>query len=105
MAQTVELPTIGVIAGDALTVIVVFAVLGQFKGPPPPPAEYSIFTVPAATPVTTPVVLSTLAIVGSLLFHLPPVVASVTVIVLPVHTAVGPPITGRAAPAAITLIF
>ena len=96
MAHTVEFPTIGVIAGDALTVMVVLAVLGQFKGPPPPPAVYSIFTVPAATPVTTPVVLSTIAIVGSLLFHFPPVVASVTVMVEPEQTEVGPPIAGKA---------
>ena len=46
--------------------------------------------VPAETPVTTPVVEPTLALVASLLLHNPPVVASANPIVDPVHTAGAP---------------
>ena len=45
--------------------------------------------VPAVPPVTTPVVEFTVAVV-ELLLQLPPAVASVSVIVAPTHTAVGP---------------
>ena len=45
--------------------------------------------VPAVPPVTTPVVEFTVADV-ELLLHVPPAVASVSVIVAPTHTAVGP---------------
>lgn len=45
--------------------------------------------MPAPVPVTIPVVL-TLAIAALLVDHVPPAVASVRVILAPVHTAVGP---------------
>src|SRR5678810_1380165 len=51
-------------------------------------------TLPAAIPVTTPA-LSIVAFVGSLLTQAPPL-DGVNVIVLPTHTAVGPPNTGNA---------
>ena len=49
----------------------------------------TMFTVPAALPVTTPVALTD-AIAGLLLVHVTPGVVLVSVIVLPTHTAVGP---------------
>ena len=45
--------------------------------------------VPAATPVTIPV-LPTEATVGALLLHVPPPVISLKVIVWPTHTLAGP---------------
>jgi len=48
-------------------------------------------SVPAKTPVTTPEE-ETVAWVGELLLHEPPVAASARVIVLPWHTAIGPEI-------------
>jgi hypothetical protein len=51
----------------------------------PVPNEYVIITVPALTPVSTPVLL-TVAIVASLLLHAPPGVAVVSVTVKPTHT-------------------
>ena len=56
-------------------------------------------TEPAETPVTTPVEL-TVAIAGLLLLQVPPTVVSISVMVLPVHTLVGPVIV----PADTTLI-
>lgn len=41
-------------------------------------------------PVSTPVTGSIVAMAGSVLAHVPPVVASLMVMVLPMHTAVGP---------------
>ena len=49
--------------------------------------------VPAETPVTTPVVDPAAAIAVLLLAHVPPVMASLRVIVLPVQTVLGP-VTG-----------
>lgn len=46
--------------------------------------------VPAVPPVTTPVVEFTVAMPVELLLQVPPAVASVSVIVAPTHTAVGP---------------
>jgi hypothetical protein len=48
-------------------------------------------TLPAATPVTTPLLL-TKAIFVLLLDHVPPGVVLISVIVLPMHTLVGPEI-------------
>ena len=42
--------------------------------------------VPAATPVTIPVTEPTVALAVLLLVHVPPVVTSVNVVVVPVHT-------------------
>ena len=46
--------------------------------------------VPVAIEVTNPVILSTVANDVLLLYHLPPVVASVSDVVLPAHTEVVP---------------
>ena len=51
-----------------------------------------IVTVPAETPVTTPVDEPTVAIEVLLLLHVPPLVESNKVIVDPTHTEVGPEI-------------
>ena len=56
---------------------------------------YTIVTVPAATPVTTPEAL-TVAIAGVALLQAPPVVVSVSVVVLPTHTLFVPPIAAGA---------
>ncbi len=65
---------------------------------------YVIVAVPAEIPVTTPVVLPTVATPGALLVHVPPGVASVNVIVEPTHTADGPAITAGNAFTVITLV-
>lgn len=48
--------------------------------------------VPAATPVTIPVLLPIVATLVEELVQIPPLVASVSVIVAPTQTSVGPPI-------------
>ena len=53
--------------------------------------------MPAPAPVTTPVA-DTVAIVGVLLLHVPPAVASLNPPVDPTHTAVAPVMAGIAAP-------
>ena len=53
-------------------------------------------TVPAATPVTTPFDEPIVAIVISLLLHVPPTVASVSVVVRPIQALIVPPITENA---------
>ena len=52
---------------------------------------------PPVTPVTRPVVLPTLALPGLLLLQVPPVVASVSWVVKPLHTAVLPVIASGSA--------
>ena len=47
-------------------------------------------TVPAVIPETTPVVIPTVAIEVLLLLHVPPVVASASVLVEPRHTLIVP---------------
>jgi len=49
---------------------------------------YLMVSMPAATPVTTPPL--TVAMAGVLLLHMPPVVASVSVMVAPAQTTEGP---------------
>ena len=56
----------------------------------PADVVYVIFTVPADAPVTSPVALLTVATEVLLLLHVPPVVASVNVVVEPTHTADAP---------------
>lgn len=51
---------------------------------------YVIVAVPADTPLTTPVALLMLAIVGELLLHVPPLVVLVSVVVAPTHAVVVP---------------
>ena len=71
-------------AGEVFTVTVLVALH--------PPAVYEMVTTPAETPVTTPVVAPTVATDVLLLLHEPPDVASVSVIVEPVHTELLPDI-------------
>lgn len=57
-----------------------------------------MFTLPAATPVTSPVLLA-VAIVGSVVLHVPPAAPSVSVVVTPAQIVVVPviaPADGRA---------
>ena len=49
-----------------------------------------IFGEPAATPVTTPVVEFTVAKEALLLLHVPPTVASLSVLVKPIHALAVP---------------
>jgi hypothetical protein len=51
---------------------------------------YSMVAEPAATPVTTPVLASTVAAAGFVLLQVPPAVALVNVIVWPAQTDDGP---------------
>jgi hypothetical protein len=81
-SHTDDGPVIG--AGVALTVTITVAWQ-------PPLNEYDIVAVPGIPPVMIPVV-PMLATVALLLPQLPPAVASVTVIVDPLHTTVGPAI-------------
>ena len=60
--------------------------------------------VPAATPVTTPVVAFTLAIVALLVVHKPPVTVLVNVAVVPVHAVDGPLMLPAVAPV-VTVTF
>ena len=53
------------------------------------PDPYEIVTVPAFMPVTTPAGL-TLAVVGALLLHAPPVDVVLSVVVPPIHTVAVP---------------
>jgi hypothetical protein len=55
-----------------------------------PPTVYDILAVPAVTPVTTPVEEPTLATDGAPLLHVPPVVAQLTVRVVPVQIVPAP---------------
>ncbi len=55
-----------------------------------PPRLYVMVGKPAETPVTTPVAATTVADARLLLLHVPPVVASLRLMVLPGHTVVGP---------------
>jgi hypothetical protein len=78
-------PVIG--SGTGFTVILLVTVQ-------PPPSVKMMVTPPADTPVTTPVVLPTLAMDGVVLIQVlvPAVLASV--IVPPTHTCVGPVMAG-----------
>jgi len=60
-----------------------------------------IVAVPAATPVTSPVELM-VAIVPSLLVHVPPGVASASVIAEPIQTVDGPVMAAGAAEFTVT---
>ena len=77
-----EIDTTGISVGIIVTVTVAKLL----------PTVYVIITVPADTPVTTPVNDPTLAIAGALLLHVPPVVASVRVSVVPTQMLVVPTI-------------
>jgi len=79
--HTVNEPAIG--PGPGLTVTVV--VVAQ-----PDDTEYEIVTVPSVAPHTTPVVGTTVAVTGVALLHVPPGVASLSVMDEPGQTSVGP---------------
>jgi hypothetical protein len=79
--QTVVVPVI--VAGNGSTVTVAVALQ-------PVESVYVIVAAPADTPVTTPVVKPTLAVLGLLLLHVPPVEVLLREIVEPAHTFVGP---------------
>lgn len=64
---------------------------------------YFMVSVPVVSPVTVPVVF-TVAIVVNTLLHVPPLVASVRVMVEPTHTAAAPAILPALA-AAVTTTF
>lgn len=81
--HTELLPVIA--AGDALTVMPIVALVPQ-------PDEKVIVTAPADMPVTTPVVGCTVALPVLLLLHVPVGVASVRVVLKPVHTVLEPDI-------------
>ena len=72
--------------GSAFTVII-------FEVAQPVGSVYTTVTVPVLMPVTMPVALSTVAPMLVLL-HVPPVLASVSVVVRPAHTVGVPPIVG-----------
>ncbi len=75
-----------IIAGDALTVTVCEIVQ------PLAVMVYDMSADPGPVPVTTPVVLTTVATAVLLLLHVPPVVVFVSVVVAPSHTENEPPI-------------
>jgi hypothetical protein len=83
--QTVAVPDIA--EGRALTVNT--AVFRQ-----PPAMVYVILAVPAATPITMPVVGFIVPMLVLPLLHVPPAVASVNVVVRPTQTDIGPVIAG-----------
>ena len=60
----------------------------------PDGAVYVIYTDPGVSPCTTPDVRPIEAMVGSLLLHVPPVTASVSVSVVPGHKVSAPTIDG-----------
>ena len=72
---------IAVGAGLTAITLVVIHVVGSV---------YVIVTFPVVTPVTTPVVRSTVPFAGVLLLHVPPVGVELNVIVVPGHTEEGP---------------
>ena len=53
---------------------------------------YVIVAVPAATPVTAPVIEFTVAVEGALLVHTPPDVVLVKIVEDPIHAFIVPPI-------------
>jgi len=78
--HTVAVPEMVVVPGDVLTV----TTCENAAEPQLFEIVYDIAAVPAATPLTTPDEL-TVAIPVLLLLHVPPVTASVNVVVDPVH--------------------
>jgi hypothetical protein len=81
--HNVVVPDIAAIVGTVITVTVMVLVR-------PPISVYEIVTVPAATPVTIPEDVPTVAIVLSLLLQVPPLAASVRAVVAPAQTVVVP---------------
>ena len=81
--QTVDGPVRG--AGVVLTVTVM-------PVEQPVGIVYLIIAMPGVTPVTTPVLKPTVAMAGVLLLQVPPGIASLTVIAVPMHKTEGPTI-------------
>jgi hypothetical protein len=88
--QTDEVPVIGLTIGNALTV-------NALVTKQPENTVYDIVAVPAAIPVTVPVVELTVPTLGLLLLHAPPDAACVRVDVLPTHADAVPPIAAGVA--------
>ena len=87
-AQIVVVPAMDDTEGKVPTVKVVVAV----AEPQAPVTEYEIIEAPSDMAVTAPV-LPIVATAGLLLLHVPPLVASVSVVVPPAHSVVMPVIT------------
>ena len=100
-AQMVIVPVIAATVGIAFTVSVVVTVVLQPVDPSV--TLYPIVAVPAVRPVTTPDVLI-VAVVGALLLHVPPGVASASVVVLPAHSLAVPVIAATAGPASVVKV-
>jgi hypothetical protein len=96
--QTLPAPVIVPAVGNGSTVITYMA-----TADPHPVAVYFIVSVPAATPVTTPVLLI-VAILGKVLLQVPPAVLSVRVMLAATQTVVGP-LIGPTLPDAFTDMF
>ena len=93
------MPAIDPAAGSELTVTIAVWV----KIPHAPVTIYDITVVPAASPLTTAVLLPMVAMAILLLAHTPPGDASVNVAVAPVHTVNVPVIAGRVLLPALTV--
>jgi hypothetical protein len=96
--QTFVAPVILPASGSGFTVTTLVATPVH----PPLVTEYEIVAVPAATPVTIPVALPTVAFAVLDDDHIPPLVALLRVLVLPTHTLAVPVIV-PAAGAAFTV--
>ena len=79
--QTLSVPFMAAVAAFTVTCVI----LEQ-----PAPIAYVTLVVPTATPVTMPVEMPTVAFVGALLTHVPPVVVLESVIVWPTQTTFSP---------------
>ncbi len=87
-SHTVSVPAIELGAADIVTT----AVTRQVDD-----VAYVMIDVPALTPVTTPVPDTTVALAGLLLLHVPPLVALLSVVVVPIQADSVPPIAPGAA--------
>lgn len=89
---------VGPVIGSGLVFTVTLTVLGQ------PSGDKSVIVVPpASTPDTIPEMGSIVATEVLLLLQVPPVIVDANVIVAPVHTKVGPVITGLEFTTIVTL--
>ncbi len=79
--HTVAVPVMSVGRGFTVTTCVLLQL---------PPSEWVMVVVPAAIPVTTPVIASTVALAITLLLHVPPLLVLFKVIAEATHTLAGP---------------
>jgi hypothetical protein len=84
-AHTIEEPAIAVGKGSTVRVVVITQ---------PAAGMYVIVVVPAVMPVTMPEVIPIVAMPVELLVHVPPIAASLSVVVLPMQTLVMPVMGG-----------